>query len=113
MCAAMTKIIPTDLLFWAAGFTPCQTLMFVQKKHAANNALIQHELTHVRQMQRIGTLQWWAGYLFRPRFRQAVEVEAYKVQISYGMLIAEAAQYLSTMYHLGITTEEAAVLLAA
>jgi hypothetical protein len=108
----MTKIIPCDIFFWAAGFTPCQSYMFVHKEHINNNALIKHELKHVEQMKNVGTFKWWFLYLFSPLFRQSAEVEAYKVQIENGMLLSEAAQFLSTMYHLDLTYDQAAKLLS-
>jgi hypothetical protein len=107
----MTIIVATNILFWAAGFTPCQSFILIQKQHINNNALIQHELTHVKQMQDIGAVKWWLRYIFNKSFRQDAEIEAYKVQIKYGISISQAATYLSTMYHLDITYSDAVKLL--
>ena len=108
----MPKILACNMVFWAAGFTPCQSLVLIHKEHIGNNALVKHELTHVAQMKATGTVKWWLLYLFSPLFRQSAEVEAYKVQIQYGMLLSEAAQFLSTRYRLGITYQQAEKLLA-
>jgi Domain of unknown function (DUF4157) len=109
----MPKIIYTSLIIWAAGFTVCQRLICINPKYAADTALLAHELTHVKQMGRFGTLSWWWGYLTSRAERQAAEVEAYQVQIMHGLPLHVAAVFLQSMYYLGITYDEAVAALSA
>lgn len=108
----MTKVF---YLSWlpVGGFTPCQSFLIIKTKYKGDNALLQHELAHVEQMKRIGTLKWIWGYLTSRKFRQAVEVEAYKVSIINGANLYECARHLQRLYLLGITIDQAIDLLSA
>ena len=53
---------------------------------------------------------WWR-YLFSRKWRLHYEVEAYKAQIQAGAYLEGCAEWLSSMYYLGITFDEAKELL--
>ena len=95
-------ILHTRLLWFAAGLTISQRLILLHPSHAHDKPLLAHERTHQAQMARVGTLRFWWRYLFDKAFRQASEVEAYKVQISYGAKHSSCAQHLSTGYWLNL-----------
>ena len=103
-------IYPTRLLFWCDAFTVNANLILVKPKHANSSALIAHEKAHQMQMALNGTFTFWRRYLFSRSFRQACEVEAYRVQIAQGAPIITCASHL-TRYWLGITQAEAMELL--
>lgn len=50
-------------------------------KHALADALLQHELTHVRQWYRAGGLLFWLLYLLWPTSRLRYECEAHAAEI--------------------------------
>jgi hypothetical protein len=85
--------------------------MFIKAQFKHSIALHKHEETHQMQMRRDGLLKFWARYLFCPSCRLAYEVEAYKVSIEYGTPLNVCAIYLSSMYYLNLTVEQAEELL--
>jgi hypothetical protein len=97
--------------FPVAGFTPLPNLMFIRNDCRDNLALIKHEETHQTQQRADGVLTFWFRYLFSKKHRQAYEVEAYKCQIFHGASLKICAIFLSSMYYLDITFEEAEKLL--
>jgi hypothetical protein len=108
-------IIYTRALFWADGFTVCQRLILIRPEHRNSPGLLAHERTHVRQMQRIGTLKFIALYLFSRKHRMAFEVEAYKTSIMYSGpgSVDFFAGVLAKKYFLNITVEQAREALLA
>ena len=97
--------------FPVAGLTLLPNLMFIRKDCRDNVPLIEHEKTHQNQMRRDGVLKFWFCYLFLPKYRQAYEVEAYRVSIVHGASIDACAVHLAEMYFLGLTFEQAKELL--
>jgi hypothetical protein len=88
----------------------------VRPKSKGNEALLQHELTHVEQ--------FWQNpfnglfYMMSRSHRQAAEVEAYRAQLTYSPCKEDYQHYLdafarslSTNYNLDITYVEAVRLL--
>ena len=104
-------IIPTRLLFWADGFTVSQWMILIKPQHATNGALIAHERTHQEQMRSVGWLAFVWRYLSSRAFRQAMEVQAYRVQIACGASLGACAQSLARDYWLGIDVARARELL--
>ena len=96
---------------FAAGFTPLPWLMFIREDCADNAPLHIHEGIHQRQMREDWTVVFWCRYLLSRRWRQRYEVEAYKAQIQAGASLEGCAEWLSSMYYLGITYEQARQLL--
>ena len=85
----------------------------IRPKYRDDKPLLAHERCHQAQMARVGTLTFWWRYLTSKAFRQASEVEAYKVQAQYyaddrRLLFAS---YIAKSYRLNITTEDAYKLL--
>ena len=107
----MTTFVHTRLLFFASGLTVCPGLVLIHPDKDST-PLRAHELIHVGQMKKHGTLTFWFKYLTNKQFRQDMEVEAYKTSIIYGDRIGSCAFYLSAMYKLGITEEQAVKLLS-
>ena len=105
-------IITTRLLFFAAGLTVSQRLIVIHPKHRDDKPLLAHERCHQQQMARVGTLRFWWRYLTSKAFRQASEVEAYKVQIAHGASPAACARHLANLYRLGLSENAAAALLS-
>ena len=103
--------LTTRLLFFAAGFTVNQRLIVIHPDHRDDKPLLAHESTHQAQMARVGTLTFWWRYLTSKAFRQASEVEAYKVQIAHGAKRHACARYLTENYRLGIDYATAYALL--
>lgn len=106
------KIIYTRWCFWASACTINQKLILVHPSCANDNALLEHEIEHTRQMQVFGTCTFWLKYIFSRSFRLDVEVAAYKVQIKHGAPLIRCASNLRTFYRLGISQEQAIELLA-
>jgi len=106
-------IYATRLLFFADASTVNQKLILIQPRHINNAPLIAHERKHQEQMRRVGTVTFYIKYLFSKTFRQAAEVEAYKVQIEHGASAITCAMHLSRSYRLGITQAQALELLKA
>lgn len=106
-------IIKTNLprLFGAWGLTVAP-FIFVVPEHANDQPLIEHELVHYREQLRWLVVPWWIAYLVSRKFRLNAELRAYRVQISLGgCTVDEAARWLSTLYWLRISQDEAKKLL--
>ena len=97
--------------FPVAGFTPLPWLMFIRESSSESLPLHKHEETHQQQMRDDGILLFWFRYLFLKQWRLQYEVEAYKVQIAAGAPLEGCADYLSRMYYLSITIDQARKLL--
>jgi hypothetical protein len=108
----MLKVIHTKWCFWASACTINQKLILVHPSCANDNALLEHEIEHTKQMMLIGTWTFWAKYIFSRSFRLSVEVDAYKVQINHGAPLISCASNLRAFYRLGISQEQAIELLA-
>jgi len=106
-------IFTTRLLWFAAGLCVSQRLIVIHPKYRDDKPLLAHERCHQQQMARVGTLTFWWRYLTRKAFRQASEVEAYKVQIAHGAKRHDCARYLAESYWLGIDYATAYALLKA
>lgn len=48
-----------------------------------NEEMMVHEMTHIRQQQKVGVETWWDMYLSDPAFRLTQEVEAYRNQYAF------------------------------
>lgn len=105
-------IFATRLLFWTDAFTVNQDLILIHPRSKGDTPLIAHEQVHQRQMSKVGTATFWWRYLFSRAFRQAREIEAYKVQIARGASAITCARHLATNYRLGITQAQALELLS-
>jgi uncharacterized membrane protein len=106
-------LVETSLpkLFSAAALT-IWPFVFITTEAAKDTALIAHENVHYKEQIKYLVVFWWIAYLLSKSFRQKAEVRAYKVQISLGGLtVDQAAYYLSTIYKLGITRDQAVKLL--
>lgn len=106
-------ILTTRLLWFAAGITFNQRLIVLHPAHANDTTLLAHERTHQAQMARAGTVTFWWRYMTDKAFRQASEVEAYKVQIAHGANAQSCALWLADNYRLGIDYAAAYDLLKA
>lgn len=101
------RVVYTQLLFWAGGFTVNQNLILINSKYTNDTRLVEHEKVHIAQMKKVGTLKWWFNYIISKKFRLSAELEAYKKQASLGADINRLAYFLSHNYFLGITQEQA------
>jgi hypothetical protein len=105
------RFIPSRFTAYTFGF-----VVFVRPKAKDNEALLQHELTHVRQFWR-NPLSGLLGMVSK-KIRMRHEVEAYRVQLTYSPCkenrdnyVEAFAGYLSTNYNLDISVDEARKLL--
>lgn len=106
------KIIYTNWLPKGVGAMYLGFAILVRPKYKGDEGLIAHELTH--HQQRLHTRNWFVKYLFDAEFRQAQEVEAYKVQLKYSPnCLDKFAGYLANDYGLKLTHEEAKRLLCS
>lgn len=99
-------------IFGAQGLTVAPSLILLDPARADDAALIAHEERHADQQRAVGVLLWWAKYLLQREFRQAQEVEAYRVQIAHGASLEGCARNLATLYRLGIDLPTARRLLS-
>lgn len=83
----------------------------IHPDHKDSPSLLPHEQVHQAQMKKVGTPTWWFRYATSRKYRQAYEVEAYKVSIAKGGSIEGCARFLSGNYFLGITYDKALELL--
>jgi len=106
------KIWYTSLLFFADGFTLSPNLIIINKKCKGDQALVAHEQTHVRQMQRDGkwTMRW--RYVTSKNWRLAYELEAYRESVRVDPRPQLYAKYLTDEYGLGLSYEDAVALLS-
>ena len=83
-----------------------------RKQYSQDEGLIQHELLHCEQMWKTCFVGYAMLYFFSKKFRQDVEVAAYKVHVSHGSLSLQgAAVLLVCEYGLDLTIDEAIKLL--
>jgi hypothetical protein len=102
------------MLFFAAGLTVCQRLVLVHPAARHDAGLLAHEMVHVEQMRRDGTLRFLWRYLTSRRHRLGYEVEAYWVSVRHAPHGLERfARALAHGYWLGIRVQDALALLAA
>lgn len=95
-----------------SGFT-LGPLILIRPKNRDDVGLLEHEKVHVRQFWRTLGLSG-IGYMFSKRLRLKAEVEAYREQLKHYAVDRKPlfAHYLATKYNLGITQEEALLLLS-
>ena len=106
------RIIATRLLVWAEAMTITPELILMRPGRMGDEALLAHEMTHCRQMRRVGTVVWWWRYVTDRKFRLTSELEAYRVQIAMAPWALDAiCTLLATRYFLGITPQQAKALL--
>ncbi len=103
--------IPSRFSAYTYGF-----IVVVRPESKGNEALLQHELTHVKQFWRNPLTGLF--YMLSKSHRQKAEVEAYRAQLTYSpckedyqRYLDAFAGYLSSNYGLGITIDEARNLL--
>lgn len=107
------KILPVRWLpKTAQAMTVCPWLILILPARKEDQALIAHEMVHVRQQAATGWLAWWWRYLTDESFRLDQELEAYRVQLAMQPhRLEDFAAALSTIYCLDITHNEARTLL--
>jgi len=89
-----------------AGYT-YPFVILINKKYENDIGLLQHELTHIKQIYRTFGLHLFL-YLFSKKYRLKAEVEAYRAQLKYSPnSLDKFAMYLSTKYNLNIDFKEA------
>ena len=101
-----TKFIPKNF----AAFS-CWPFIFVLPSHASNAGLIEHETVHYNEQSWVTPI-WLLRYFLSKSFRLAAEVRAYKRQIAVGGISIPAATMLLLKYDLGITHQEACLLVS-
>ncbi len=97
--------------FLKRGITLIPSLTLIPQWAKTDVAYLAHELTHAEQQRKHGVFTFWYRYLTSKPFRQAMEVEAYRVQIVHGASLITCARHLATDYRLRITQDEAIKLL--
>ena len=86
-------------------------LIRILEKYRDDEGLYQHELMHVKQWFATLGLHSALYFLYRP-YRQWAEVQAYRKQMTYGLSLDRAAQFLMLpRYDLRITLDDANALL--
>ena len=111
---AAPRVIYTRALCWAQAMAVTSTLIIMRPERRGDEALLAHERCHCGQMRRDGTVVFWWRYATSRAFRQAVEVEAYRVQLAMRPAALEAfATSLATRYYLPLTVAQARALLTA
>lgn len=108
----MVRVSRIPALFGAQAMSVSPGLILIIPGRKDDGALIAHELKHAEQQEAAGLFRWWAKYLLSKAFRQAQEVEAYRVQIAHGASREVCARNLSTMYRLDLDLPTALWLLS-
>jgi len=105
--------IPSRFTAYTVGF-----VVFIRPRAKDNEAMLQHELTHVKQFWHNPLYGLW--YLFSKESRLKYELAAYRTQLTYSpckesrdQYVDSFARYLSTNYNLDITIDDAKKLLTA
>lgn len=98
-------VIETDRLI-PARFQGYNLGPVILLRPGASAALLEHELTHSRQVYRTGFLMG-AAYVLSKRWRLRWEAEAYAAQWAAGADLPVLAGFLATNYNLGITVADA------
>ena len=106
------KLIPKRFGAYTIG-----PIVLIRPKYKDNEGLLQHELTHVKQMYRTLLLHG-LFYLLSKGYRLRAEVEAYRVQLQYPPASESPhkyrkkfAKFIATKYGLSISEKEAEELL--
>ncbi len=107
----MTTIYYPRWVPFADALALSPSIVLITDKYRSNTPLRVHELVHVEQLKRDGTLTFWWRYLTNRTHRLNYEVEAYKAQIAAGASQITCAMHLATDYRLGITQAQAMQLL--
>jgi hypothetical protein len=98
-------------LFGASAIT-IAPFIFIAPSKADDKALVAHEMVHYKEQLKWLVIPWWIAYLVSRTFRKNAEIRAYKVQIALGGIsVQQAAYWMSTIYMLGISQQEAEELL--
>jgi len=108
-----TSLFPLFFFTNVKAITISKKLIIVKTGYKTK-PLIAHETCHQKQMEALGSfgsVKFWFKYWFSKSFRQAAEVEAYKISIANGESINLSAMYLSSGYSLGLSFQQAKDLL--
>ena len=85
-------------------------LVLISKSRKGDIGLAMHEMMHVEQMKRCGTLTWWKRYLTSREHRLNYEAEAYALSVRFSSH-ENALDYYSNIlfkcYLLNISLEKA------
>lgn len=89
-----------------------------------SKSVIAHEMTHMRQQGKIGSIEkWWVKYFTDPEFRKMQEVEAYHTQYKHYCTIDKdrnnqakylnmlAGDFSSPLYKINLSRQEAMQLI--
>ena len=77
----MPRVIHTRALFWAQGMAVAPWLVLIRPSRRGDEALLAHELVHVEQMRRHGTLKFWKRWVTSRVWRAHYEIEAYRAAL--------------------------------
>jgi hypothetical protein len=58
-------------------------ILYNPSKLKIQDHLLMHEQVHQLQQEKMGIDNWWATYLYDPKFRLEQEIEAYAVQYKF------------------------------
>jgi hypothetical protein len=100
-----TTLVPKP--YWAITVWP---FILIRPEHAADKALIIHEMVHYHE-QGILVPIWWIRYALSKTFRVASEVRAYKAQIAAGGLTVEDAAWWLIKYDDTLSISQAVAML--
>lgn len=109
-CEVTTIYYPRWVPF-AEALTISPSIVLIRAKWRDSAPVRIHELVHVEQQKEVGAITFWFKYLTSKKYRQEVEVEAYKAQIRAGTSLDTCAGHLANLYYLGISFAQAQALL--
>ena len=122
----MTRVRLSKLprLFDAQAIAVTASLILLVPDRADDQPLIEHERVHCRQIEKAGgAVRFWIRYWRDRDYREACEIEAYRVQIALqpvGLRALRLEQYARRLaqpgwrgYRLGISVDRARELLAS
>jgi hypothetical protein len=107
------KLVITEALFFASGFTLSADTIIVRPMHAKNRGLVAHECVHAERIAEVGALKWRLKYFFSRAFRLDEEARAYAVHSQINGALDSYATYLRSDYMLGISQEKAVAAILA
>jgi hypothetical protein len=96
-------------------YVPSLVLDYADQKISADfyDAVLRHEMVHIKQQRSKGKYIWLLMYLALPSFRLHAEIEAYRVQFDAGMMdIGMIVDSIDGMYKVGVSRDKLRSMLA-
>lgn len=105
------KILYVPWLPFKADGMALKHIILIRNNHRNNAALLKHEEKHIEQQKDSSLIIWIYKYLTDLKFRQEMEIEAYKVSLAYGISLQYCVKELYYKHDLNMSFNEIKKLL--